>query len=237
MAASNALKKRLPLRRRLFRSLIYALVVALAVAPLLVLPLRWINPPTTAFMLRTHWQTNANIHYTWVDLAAIDPALPLAVVAAEDQTFPDHNGFAWQSIGNAVEESLNGEPLRGASTITQQTAKNLFLWPAQSWLRKGIEAYITIWMETLLSKRRILELYVNIAQFGPSTFGARAASYRFYGIAPKRLSWAQAALLAAVLPAPTNYDVASPSAFVRHRQAWIIRQMHSLGRGYLNQIL
>lgn len=227
----------MPLRRRLIRILFYVWIAALAIPPLLVLPLRWVNPPTSAYMLRTHWQTGAAIHYAWTDLDKIAPALPLAVVASEDQTFPRHNGFAWESIRKAVKASLHGEQLRGASTITQQTAKNLFLWPARSWIRKGIEAYITVWMEILLSKQRILELYVNIGQFGPSTFGAKAAAQRFFGIAPARLSWAQAALLAAVLPAPTEYDVTSPSAFIRDRQTWILRQMDNLGRAYLNPAL
>lgn len=219
------------------RFLFGLLIAAIALPPLLVLPLRWVNPPTTAFMLRTHWQANAKIHHQWIDLVAISPALALAVVASEDQTFPTHNGFAWQSIGNAVEDRLNGQPLRGASTISQQTVKNLFLWPAHSWLRKGIEAYFTVWLEILLSKRRILELYLNIAQFGPTTFGAQSASERFFGIPPARLSWSRAALLAAVLPAPTEYDATAPSAYIRNRQAWIIGQMQTLGPGYLRPTL
>lgn len=223
-------------RRRLLRLLVYALLVALAAPPLAVLALRWANPPVTAFMLRTHWQadtTGPSIHYAWVDMNKIAPALPLAVVAAEDQTFPGHNGFVWKAIGDAVEANLEGGQLRGASSITQQTAKNLFLWPAKSYIRKGIETYITVWMELLLSKRRILEIYVNIAQFGPTTFGARAASERFFGIEPARLSRTRAARLASVLPAPKSYDVTAPSTYVRSRQAWIERQMAQLGDAHL----
>lgn len=227
---------RMPLHRRLLRILFYAAIAALAIPPLLVLPLRWVNPPTSAYMLRTHWETGAEIHYQWIDLKKIAPVLPLAVIASEDQTFPTHNGFAWESIRKAIVASLHGEPLRGASTITQQTAKNLFLWPARSWIRKGIEAYITVWMEILLSKQRIIELYLNIAQFNTTTFGARAAARRIFDTTASQLTRGQAALLAALLPAPTEYSARHPSAYIRQRKRWILRQMRHLGMRHLRGI-
>ncbi|MDN5939113.1 MAG: monofunctional biosynthetic peptidoglycan transglycosylase [Salinisphaera sp.] len=226
--------------RRLRRILWIVIVVLLALPALAVLALRWVEPPTTAYMLRTQWQTSdasADIQYRWRDMEDISPHLGLAAVAAEDQTFPDHHGFVWKAIGNAIEANLSHEGVvRGASSITQQVAKNLFLWPSQTYVRKAIEAYVTVWLELLLSKRRILALYLNIAQFGPTTFGAEAAAQRFFGVSANQLSRAQAALLAAVLPAPTEYSVRQPSDYVRQRQQWILRQMSHLGGGYLREI-
>lgn len=228
--------------RRIRRLLLIVIVVVLALPALTVLALRYVEPPTTAYMLRTHWAGAGDpreIHYQWVDMDQISPHLALAAVAAEDQTFPDHNGFVWPAIGEALEENLDGEPspIRGASSITQQLAKNLFLWPAQTYFRKAIEAYFTVWIELLWPKRRILEMYLNIAQFGDTTFGAEAAAQRFFGLSADQLSASQAALLAAVLPAPTNYSVTAPSAYVRQRQDWILLQMQHLGQAWLGGIL
>lgn len=167
--------------------------------------------------------------YQWTPYAAMDPALPLAVIAAEDQRFPNHYGFDLTEIQLALRDHLAGKQLRGASTITQQVAKNLYLWPGRSLLRKGLEAWFTILLETLWSKRRILEVYLNIAQFGGGIFGVGAASEHYFGKPPAALTAEEAALLAAVLPGPAIYRVDRPSQYVRQRQQWILQHMRQLG--------
>lgn len=153
--------------------------------------------------------------------------MPLAVVAAEDQRFPDHRGFDLESIRDALEERHRRQ--RGASTISQQVAKNLYLWPGQSWLRKGLEAYLTLYIELLWPKRRILEIYLNIAEFGPGVFGVGYAAGDFFGGTARQLSARQAATLAAVLPNPKRMSAAAPSVHVAERRQWILRQMEQLG--------
>ena len=219
--------------RRFFRwlgktFLTLALLIVL-LSFLLVLPLRWVDPTTTAFML----QDNSGIHplqLEWVDWPDIGDALPIAVVASEDQKFARHMGFDVKSIRDSVDEYAEGQSLRGASTITQQVAKNLYLWPGRSFLRKGIEAYFAALLEAVLSKRRILEIYLNIAEFGPGIYGAGAASASYFGKAPSALEDSDAALLAAVLPSPTRLHVERPSSYLRERQSWIIENMERLRR-------
>lgn len=161
--------------------------------------------------------------------------MQLAVIASEDQKFPSHWGFDMESINDAWEARERRQ--RGASTITQQVAKNLFLWRGPSWVRKGIEAYFTILIEALWPKQRVLEVYLNIAEFGRGIYGAEAASRFFYGKSAARLTSADAALLAAVLPNPVRLKVAAPSAYVRARQTWIVAQMAKLGGvGYLRNL-
>lgn len=201
-------------------------VVVVTVA--LVTALRWVNPPLTAFMLLD--DSGRDIAYRWTDAEAIGASLALAVVASEDQKFPSHFGFDLESIRDSLEASGDGRPIRGASTITQQVAKNLFLWPGRSYLRKGLEAYLTVLLEAVVPKRRILEIYLNVAEFGPGTYGAAAASERFFAEAPDRLDDAEAALLAAVLPNPKVLSVAQPTDYVRDRQRWILGQMRRLRR-------
>ncbi len=177
------------------------------------------------------------VHYRWAPWRSISPNLPLAVVAAEDQKFPHHWGFDVESIRKAIDKSRDGGRLRGASTITQQTAKNLFLWPGRSWVRKGLEAYFAVLLELFWSKRRILEVYVNIAEFGDGVFGAYAASKRLLGKSPARLTKRDAALLAACLPNPKRLRAARPSGYVYRRRDWILRQMNLLdGVNYLDDI-
>ena len=208
--------------------------VGLAVASIwllhlgVVFCLRWIDVPISAFMLRAIVQGH-ELHYEWVDWPAMAPSLPIAVVASEDQRFPFHHGFDFEAIGDAMEANLNKSRLRGASTITQQTAKNLFLWPGRSWVRKGLEAYCTVVIEALWPKRRILEVYLNIAEFGPGVFGVGAASRRFFKADPGRLSLRDASLLAAVLPNPQQRRVSKPSPYVLRRASDIRRQVALLG--------
>jgi monofunctional glycosyltransferase len=187
-------------------------------------------------MLYRHYQdlvdggTYKPIQYQWVDKRHISPYAKVAVMAAEDQRFPDHSGFDLESIQSSIEVYREGGKLRGASTISQQVAKNLFLTPTKSFIRKGIEAWFTLLIELLCSKERILELYLNIAEFGDHLFGIEAASQRYFGISAKYLNRSQAALLAATLPNPILLKAARPSAYLLRRQRWILRQMMNLGK-------
>lgn len=225
-------------RRRRRRVLIAAAVVLLAPA-LPIAALRWLPPPTSAFMLQARSGLGDApscpvVHHRWTPRARIAAAAKLAVIASEDQRFAMHWGLDFTAIGNALEERGR---LRGASTISQQVAKNLFLWPAHSWLRKGLEAWLTGWIELLWPKRRILEVYLNVAQFGPCTFGVGAAAPRFFGRSPGELDPWRAALLAAVLPDPVRLDAGRPSAYVEERSRWILGQMQRLRRGhYLDRL-
>lgn len=175
-----------------------------------------------------------NLHYTahsdWVSMDDISAWMPLAVIAGEDQKFPDHHGFDIDAIGKVLENhSQHDTRVRGASTLSQQTAKNLFLWDGRSWIRKGLEAGLTVSMEGLWSKRRILTVYLNIAEFGDGIFGVEAAARHYFHKPAKRLTPAEAAMLAAVLPNPLRFKADAPSSYVHSRQQWILRQMRQLG--------
>lgn len=170
------------------------------------------------------------VHSDWVGADEISPWMGLAVIAAEDQKFPEHWGFDVVSIEKALayNERHSGR-VRGASTISQQTAKNLFLWDGRSWLRKGLEVGLTLGIETVWSKKRILTVYLNIAEFGDGVFGVEEAARRYFHKPASKITPAEAALLAAVLPNPLRFKASAPSGYVRSRQAWIMRQMEQLG--------
>lgn len=192
--------------------------------------LRWVDPPISSFMLQQRFaQPKLALHQKWIDYQEITPVLALAVIASEDQKFPYHWGFDFQAIHRALKQNWNGGSIRGASTITQQVAKNLFLWPGQSYVRKGLEAYLAILIELFWPKQRILEVYLNIAEMGRGIYGVSAASRVFFQRPPAALSREQAALLAAVLPNPKELKVSAPSTYVRQRQRWILNQMRALG--------
>jgi monofunctional biosynthetic peptidoglycan transglycosylase len=161
----------------------------------------------------------------------------LAVVAAEDQKFAEHAGFDFEAIEDAIDERGTRTRVRGASTISQQVAKNLFLWPERSWLRKGIEVWFTLWIELLWPKQRILETYLNVAEFGPGVYGVEAAANAYFHKRAVALDRYEAALLAAVLPNPARLHAARPSSYVLERQSWIVRQMRALGgQSYLARL-
>lgn len=221
--------KRWSRRRLIVRALAGALVVLVVVPVVLVLPWRWVAPPTSAFMVRARVRGEGPVYYHWVDWDAISPELAIAAVAAEDQKFPTHAGFDWDAIDAALARNRRGGARFGASTISQQLAKNLFLWPRQSWVRKGLEAYLTVWMELLWPKRRILEVYLNVAEFGPGVFGVGAASERLMAKAPAELTGRDAALLVAVLPSPKRMSAAAPSNYVRRRAGQIQGAVRQLG--------
>ncbi|AXF61773.1 monofunctional biosynthetic peptidoglycan transglycosylase [Leclercia sp. W6] len=169
-------------------------------------------------------------HSDWVSMDEISPWMGLAVIAAEDQKFPQHWGFDVGAIEKALAHNERNESrIRGASTLSQQTAKNLFLWDGRSWVRKGFEAGLTLGIETVWSKKRILTVYLNIAEFGEGIFGVEAAARRYFNKPASRLTASEAALLAAVLPNPIRFKASAPSGYVRSRQAWILRQMRQLG--------
>jgi monofunctional biosynthetic peptidoglycan transglycosylase len=215
-------------RRWTFRAvLVIAAFFASGVA--LTLPLRWFDPVTTAFMLQDDSGRDPLLH-DWQDWDQLGAAPALAVVAAEDQRFADHFGLDIDSIRDSIEAAQDGEALRGASTISQQLAKNLYLWPGRSFVRKGLEAWFTLLLEISLSKTRILEIYLNVAEFGPGIYGVAAASRHYFGKPPAHLQDAEAALLAAVLPNPGSLRVDEPSSYVRERQSWILGHMQRLRR-------
>lgn len=215
--------------RRAARVFVIGILLAMLLSIAAVLPLRWLNPPATAFMLFDDHNLDS-IRFGWVSWANIGEPLPLAVIASEDQRFMQHAGIDLASIRDSVQESKQGKTLRGASTITQQVAKNLYLWRGRSFVRKGIEAYLSLLVDLAWPKQRILEVYLNIAEFGPGIYGVGAASDAFFGKTPDTLSDQEAALLAAVLPNPIRMNAAEPSAYIRERQAWIISQMQRLRR-------
>lgn len=197
-----------------------------------ILTLRWVNPPVTAFVLQENWQELETERYSlreqWVDHEDLPEHLQWAVVASEDQRFWEHWGLDLAAIEDALEERREGTRERGASTISQQVAKNLFLSPAQSFIRKGVEAGITMLIELFWTKERILEVYLNIAEFGPGVFGAGKAAETFFGIHASQLDPDQSARLAAVLSSPKRMRVEPPSPYTRERSRWILRQMRQL---------
>lgn len=200
--------------------IINAILALVVLSIVLVLPWRWINPPTSAFVLQARFLEGQAIYQRWLPLSGISRHLQNAVIAAEDQKFPAHHGFDFDSIADALNEQRTRR--RGASTISQQVAKNLYLWNGHSYVRKGIEAYLTLWIEMLWTKERILEVYLNIAEFGPGVYGASAASNRFFRKSASRLTPYESALLAAVLPNPKRMSASRPSRYVRSRAVEIL---------------
>lgn len=221
-------------RRFRFRRLVLrCILLVVAATILLVLPLRWLPPLTSSFMLIT-WATKSegagDLRYDWVGRQAISRHAVTALVAAEDQRFFEHAGFDFAAIEKALRNNQQQRRVKGASTISQQVAKNLWLWPGRSWLRKGLEAWFTLWLELLLPKQRILELHLNLAQYGPVTFGVEAAARQYFRKPADQLNRHEAALLAAVLPNPVRYRAASPSRYVTSRQRWIMAQARRVER-------
>lgn len=223
-------------RRRPWRRVLRALVWLLAGFVLLsigwVLAYRFVDPPLSGLMLERRIEARlAGLPYR-EDRCAL-PVLPetlaLAVIASEDQRFFEHRGFDWVEMSRAVDAARAGGRLRGASTISQQLAKNLFLWSGRSWLRKGLEAWFTVLVEALLPKSRILALYLQVAEWGPGVYGACAAARHHYGHSAGALSVEQAAGLAVLLPAPRRYRLDRPSAHLDQRQRWVQQQMRQLG--------
>ena len=213
---------------RIKRLLLWVLAIALLAPPALVLAYRFVPPPITSLMV-IRLIEGEGLRKDWVPLGKIAPALPQAVVAAEDNLFCQHAGFDWRSLRGEVDAWLAGERARGASTITMQTAKNLFFWPGRSLLRKALEAWITPQIELLWPKRRIVEVYLNVVEFGPGIYGVEAAARAYFGKAAGDLDAREAALLAAVLPNPLQWSPARPTDFLSRRARTIQTRIKQLG--------
>ncbi len=200
-----------------------------------VILFRWIPVPYTPFMFVQcaeqvfDTKREVKLKKDWVPLEEISPNLQLAVICSEDQNFFQHHGFDFDAIEKAVEHNRKHKRTHGASTISQQTAKNVFLYDGRNWIRKGLEVYFTFTLELFWSKKRIIEAYLNVIEFGNGIYGAEAAAQQFFNTSAKKLTRTQAALLAAVLPAPRKFSVKNPSPYVRKRQAWILGQMENWG--------
>lgn len=241
MAAGRS-RRRL-LRHRLLRWLGVAALVLVILPVLPVLALRWVHPWTSAYMLGTRVDAllahdfRFSNDYRWRDLEDISPHAAIAMIASEDQQFAFHAGFDFKSIREALRSNAHGYRVRGASTITQQVAKNLFLWKGRSYFRKGLEAWFTVLIEWLWPKERTLEIYLNIAQFGRSIWGVEAAAQNFYHKSAHRLTRRESAMLSAVLPNPVIYKVEAPSRTVLAHRDWTLAQMRALGgQAYLDQL-
>jgi monofunctional biosynthetic peptidoglycan transglycosylase len=217
-----------------------ALLICVPAVP--IAALRWTRPPPTSMMRLTAARLGrrsgmpGTVHYEWVSLTRVARCMWLAAIAAEDGYFRHHSGFDWESIRLALKHNKVHERKRGGSTITQQLAKNLFLWPGRSWTRKIVEGYLTILIEALWPKRRILEVYLNVVQFGDDVFGVQVAAQRYFRKSAGELTESEAAQLAAALPNPVTYRVDSPSHQMRFRQSWILLAMRRLGDAYLQDL-
>lgn len=228
--------------RRLLRRTVRALLYSLVASALLVLILRWVPPPGTMLMVERKIESwldgePIDLQRSWRPWEELPDDLKVAVIAAEDQKFAEHWGFDIAAIRAALAHNERGGSVRGASTLSQQVAKNLFLWSGRSWLRKGLEAWFTLLIETLWPKQRILEVYLNSAEWGDGVFGAEAAARHHFGRGAPYLSRQQASLLAAVLPNPRQWNAGRPGAYVSRRAGWIRQQMWQLGGSHYLQRL
>lgn len=201
--------------------------ILIAVQFLYIVLLRWINPPITITQF-ANWVSGYGLKRDYVDFEEMSPNIRLAVMASEDQLFPDHNGFDVASIKKALSNNKKSKRVRGASTISQQVAKNVFLWQGRTWVRKGLEVYFTFMIELVWSKERILEMYLNVAEMGKGIFGVEAASQRYFKKPAAKLTRTEAAMIASCLPNPKKYIVNPPSRYITRRYPWILRQMNNL---------
>jgi len=228
-------KKKQSIKNLFLKTTFWVAAVFVLSSGLTVLFLNWFNPPVTSFINEKSpssvwlFKNYDGLSQTWIPLEKVSDNFLLAVIASEDQRFFSHFGFDVKEIKNAVEERIKKKRIRGASTITQQTAKNLFLWGGKDFIRKGLEAYYALLMELLMTKERILEIYVNVAELGEHLYGVEAAANYYFNKPAKDMNASEAALLAAVLPNPIKYDVKNPSEFLIERKERILLQMENLG--------
>jgi monofunctional biosynthetic peptidoglycan transglycosylase len=219
--------------KRFFRFLFKTLFWLFVFSILSVVMFKWVPVPVTALMvIRNIEQTDANKkgwEHDWVPIENISPNLQLAVISSEDQLFLTHNGFDMKAIEKAYENNKKGKRLKGASTISQQTAKNVFLWPERSWLRKGLETYFTFLIELTWSKERIMEVYLNSIEMGPGIYGAEAASQYWFKKSAAKLTKYEAAAIASILPNPLRFKANPATAYIEKRKTWIVRQMGYFG--------
>ena len=214
--------------RKTLRYIFRALIALFLLSVLITLLYRFVPVPVTPLMIIRYFELDeGKIEKDWTALEEISPALPLAVVTAEDQKFAEHYGFDLEAIEKAMKYNARhkGKKMRGASTISQQTAKNVFLWPGRSWVRKGLEVYFTFMIELLWSKERIMEVYLNVIEMGPGIYGAEAASRYYFDKPAIRMTRKEAATLAAILPNPVRWSASSPTPYIIRKRNWILRRM------------
>lgn len=217
--------------KKLFKFIFKVFLWFIGLTVLWVVAYKFVPVPYTPLMAIRSFEGDAKYEtrHNWVSIKEISPYLQLAVICAEDQTFLSHSGFDREAIEKALENNEKGKTLRGGSTISQQTAKNAFLWPQRTWVRKGLEAYFTLLIETIWGKERILEVYLNSIEMGNGVFGAEAASHYWFGKSAAKLSTENAAAIAAILPNPQRYKANPPGPYVARRTQWIVRQMRYFG--------
>lgn len=219
--------------RRLLRNIALALFIVLVAGPVVTVILyRFIPPPVTPLMVIRAVE-GRGLDHRWTSIDKVAPALPRALIAAEDAKFCDHRGFDFDALQKAYENNESGRKIRGGSTISQQTAKNVFLWPGRSYVRKGLEAWFTVLIETFWGKKRIMEVYLNSIEYGSGIYGAEAASQRYFGVGADRLTQAQASRLAAILPSPLKWKVIKPGRYVAKRSKKIGKASGAVRRGGL----
>lgn len=215
---------------KLLRNIFLALFIVLVAGPVLaVIVFRFVPPPVTPLMV-IRAAEGKGLDHRWRSIDSVSPALPRALIAAEDAKFCDHHGFDFDALQKAYASNEKGGRIRGGSTISQQTAKNIFLWPGRSYVRKGLEAWFTVLIETFWGKKRIMEVYLNSIEYGPGIYGAESASRRYFGIGADKLSQAQAARLAAILPSPLKWKVVKPGKYVAKRSRKITKASGAVRR-------
>lgn len=216
--------------KKLFRISGWIITLFLTISVGTVLYYKWMPVQITPLMIiRATEKGDWGWHHQWVSVSEISPHMSHAVIASEDQRFLQHNGFDFAEIKKAHDDAEDGKKLRGASTISQQTAKNVFLWPGRSWIRKGLEAYFTVLIEWIWGKERIMEVYLNSIEMGDNIYGVRAVAEYSFGKSAIELSRSEAALIAATLPNPLKYSSKTPNKYIRKRQRQILRQMKNIG--------
>ncbi|MCP9199232.1 monofunctional biosynthetic peptidoglycan transglycosylase [Gramella sp. GC03-9] len=217
--------------KRFFKFIFKILLGLFLFSIFITLVYKWLPVPATPLMVIRYFEhPEEEIDHEWVPIEDISRHLQLAVIASEDQNFVKHKGFDFEAIKKAMEDNRSGRKIRGASTISQQTAKNVFLWPGRTWFRKGLEAYFTFLIEMLWSKERILEVYLNSIEMGKGVYGAEAAAYHWFKKDAKDLTAYESAAIAAVLPNPREYRANPASSFIQRRKNWIVGQMSNYGK-------
>ncbi|MCB7481940.1 monofunctional biosynthetic peptidoglycan transglycosylase [Christiangramia sediminis] len=221
--------------KKFFRFIFKVLLGLFLFSIFIVVVYKWVPVPFTPLMAIRYFENpDEPIEHDWVPMEDISRHLQLAVIASEDQNFANHSGFDFKAIEKAMEDNRSGRKIRGASTISQQTAKNVFLWPGRTWFRKGLEAYFTFLIEIIWSKERILEVYLNSIEMGKGVYGAQAASQYWFKKNASDLGPYEAAAIAAVLPNPREYRANPASGFIQGRKNWIVRQMRNYGKFMLD---
>ena len=228
MAAKKSIAKNKSFLQRTFRFLKRFLIILFIAQLIYIVLLKWVNPPVTITQLMSYLQGNG-LKRNYVSIEHMSSNARLSVIASEDQKFPDHDGFDWKLIEKAMEHNKRKPTrVRGASSISQQTAKNVFLWQGRSWFRKGLEIYFTKMIEWVWGKKRILEVYLNVAEMGKGVFGIEAAAQQYFNKSAAQLTRTEAAQIAACLPNPKKYAVKPLSRYVSIRSGWVVRQMNNL---------